>query len=326
MSIDKINRKKAKNKNSNASNTKPQINNSGNGSSKTNKNECGRCGGPKHSRSQCPANNAVCHVCKIVGHFGKKCRTKKIHDVEQSSAATTTPPTQVYTPVYLSCSGHHSCSGNSAIPPATPNTLFMGLLVSAEAQQYSAPCNYKCGYPCEVKNRKEINIGCVDWVENTELENINVQFKVDTGAQANVLPLSLYKKHFESDRSLSRSNVKLTGYGGGNIPVSGEVNLNCKFQNNNVNSKFIVVPLEVKPVLGLHTSYQLGLVNPNASVSAVRESCMQRDSSVCDVTNTKVSGTHPSIVNRVVETHKVDHSQTHSQHCKGSAGVPQSVI
>ena len=88
--VDKINRshRNAKNKHE----AKPQIkcNSSGNGQVKLNKKtECGRCGGPKHSRSQCPATKAVCHNCNIEGHYAKKCRTKKLHQFEQESAANT---------------------------------------------------------------------------------------------------------------------------------------------------------------------------------------------------------------------------------------------
>ena len=62
------------------------------------------------------------------------------------------------------------------------------------------------------------------------------------------------------DKLLSESSVKLTGYGGANIPASGEIDLDCKLNNHSVSSKFIVVPINVKPVLDLHTSYKLGLV------------------------------------------------------------------
>ncbi|KAL5264194.1 hypothetical protein ACHWQZ_G005321 [Mnemiopsis leidyi] len=156
----------------------------------------------------------------------------------------------------------------------------------------------------------EIAIHCVDWVQETELEGATVQFKIDTGAQANVLPLSLFKKHFESSKYLSKSQVKLTGYGGGNIPVSGEVILNCKINDISVKSKFIVVPLNVKPVLGLHTSRELGLVN--TSVSAVRA----RD----DNGELKVSGSHNSSESEI-DYHQVNHPQSH--HHKGGEGLSQ---
>ena len=142
-----------------------------------------------------------------------------------------------------------------------------------------------------------------------------MQFKIDTGAQANVLPLSLYKKCFESKQSLTNSSVKLSGYGGAHIPVSGEITLDCRLNNGIVNSKFIVVPLNVKPVLGLHTCYQLGLVNPNsASVSAVRDEMREEF---------KVSDNHNRFERSEIDLHKdLDHSQTHTQCHNGGTGDP----
>lgn len=294
VAIDKIGKHQyhgKSNKNS-SSNFKPQSNCSGGDRFKTPKTgECGRCGGPKHSRSQCPAAKAICHECKLVGHYGKKCRTKKLHELHQDSAVST--------------SNDYAVNDN----------LFMGLLISSNTQSNAATCEYQCNCNCECKNRNSIDIGCVDWMENAEIENVKVQFKIDTGAQANVLPLSLYKKCFETKQSLTNSSVKLSGYGGAHIPVSGEINLDCRLNNGIVNSKFIVVPLDVKPVLGLHTCYQLGLVNPNStSVSAVRDEMREEF---------KVSDYHNRFERREIDFHKdLDHSQTHTQCHNGGTEDP----
>ena len=120
------------------------------------------------------------------------------------------------------------------------------------------------------------------------------------------------------DKLLSESSVKLTGYGGANIPASGEIDLDCKLNNHSVNSKFIVVPLHVKPVLGLHTSYRLGLVNPNPSVSAVSESKEKHSGSIRE--KIKVSGTHNRFKSSEIDNHKdTDHSLSHTQRHKGGA-------
>ena len=68
--------------------------------------------------------------------------------------------------------------------------MFMGLLISTTTTSVS--CDNQCDCKCECKHRKKIDIDCVDWVENAELEDVEVQFRIDTGTQANVLPLSLY--------------------------------------------------------------------------------------------------------------------------------------
>jgi len=233
--------------------TKPQLKPSTSKDSARNSNDCGRCGGPKHTRAQCPAIKAECHVCKRIGHYGKKCRNKNLHEFQR-----------------------HEFQQHERPPDQHDEALFMGIL--------------RCDAICD--------IDCVDWIEQTELDNVLIPVKVDTGAQANVLPLTLFRKHFEKGQMMSESRVKLTGYGGTNIPISGEVNLKCKINGISVNSKFIVVPLNVKPVLGLHTSYQLGLVKPKQSASAVCE-----NSEVCRVST---SENRESKVDYVTNTFRYD--------------------
>ncbi|KAG5897166.1 hypothetical protein JTB14_020895 [Gonioctena quinquepunctata] len=43
-----------------------------------NSQNCFRCGGNSHvgSSAQCPARNAKCHKCELMGHFANKCKTK----------------------------------------------------------------------------------------------------------------------------------------------------------------------------------------------------------------------------------------------------------
>ena len=79
--------------------------------------------------------------------------------------------------------------------------------------------------------RDGVEIGCVDWIEDTELDNVSMQMKVDIGAQANILPFAMFKKYFEGNKLLSKSHVKVTGYGGSNIPVMGEVSFSCKIND-----------------------------------------------------------------------------------------------
>jgi hypothetical protein len=51
-------------------------------------NECSRCGAkPRHDREKCPAKLLKCRKCKLVGHFAKFCRTKKISTVDANSEA-----------------------------------------------------------------------------------------------------------------------------------------------------------------------------------------------------------------------------------------------
>ena len=169
---------------------KPQIRRYDSGKSKT---PCIRCGRGPHQEAQCPALNVECHACKTVGHYERMCRSsKKVHQIDEE------------------------CDGASSYSADTGDQVYMGVITQ------HPQCN---------KNLSEIAVNCIDWVEYAVLNDVSIQFKVDTGAQANVLPLSLINKICKGNKKLlSKTQVKLSGYGGANIPVVGEIVLDCKFK------------------------------------------------------------------------------------------------
>ena len=125
-----------------------------------------------------------------------------------------------------------------------------------------------------------------------------------------MLPYALFKKHFEPKFDIVETHVKLTGYGGSNIPVKGEVKLNCEYNDIAINSTFIIIiPLNVKPVIGLKTSCKLGIVNRQSKVSAV------------NVCNREVSKVSDNLSSRnetgAVDIHNGNHSITTQHHDDG---------
>lgn len=48
---------------------------------------CGRCGFEKHIRDKCPALDAVCKRCGKKGHFARKCRLRKVQNVQGSEVS-----------------------------------------------------------------------------------------------------------------------------------------------------------------------------------------------------------------------------------------------
>ncbi|CAC5398679.1 unnamed protein product [Mytilus coruscus] len=59
-----------------------------------------------------------------------------------------------------------------------------------------------------------------------KLQGKTVQFKIDTGAQVNILPLSIYKKL--SNVKLSKTSTSLTSYSGDKLKVVGKCSLHLK--------------------------------------------------------------------------------------------------
>jgi len=58
-------------------------------------------------------------------------------------------------------------------------------------------------------DRIEIDSMSNTWTDNVKINDINVEIKLDTGAQLNVMPIELYKKI-----KLGKSAVKIKTFGG----------------------------------------------------------------------------------------------------------------
>ena len=74
---------------------------------------------------------------------------------------------------------------------------------------------------------------------------IRVTVKLDTGAQCDVMSLAILNS-IEPNADIVKSKVKLYAYGGSDIPIVGQVNFKCQFNDSTIYSNFIIVPLNVK--------------------------------------------------------------------------------
>jgi hypothetical protein len=80
---------------------------------------------------------------------------------------------------------------------------------------------------------------------------------MDTGAQANVLPLSTYNQ-LNIKPILEETNVKLSAYNGGDIPTIGKCEVNLV--NKNESHKVMFTDTESPPLLGLQTCQKLNII------------------------------------------------------------------
>ena len=98
---------------------------------------------------------------------------------------------------------------------------------------------------------------------NIQIEGNSVKFKVDTGAQCNVLPQEKINQ-LRKNTYITSTPVKLTAYGGGNIPVKGRCEMEIKYKEHKIKAEFYVVDTpNVKPILGLSTLLKLNLISLN---------------------------------------------------------------
>ena len=97
---------------------------------------------------------------------------------------------------------------------------------------------------------------------NLSIEDSNsIKVKLDTGAQVNVMPVQVYNSiNTNKSNVLQPTKVKLTAYGGNNIPVIGLCQLKCKYKTEVHNLQFYVVDANAPTALGLKACQALSLI------------------------------------------------------------------
>ena len=120
------------------------------------------------------------------------------------------------------------------------------------------------------KQLHSLFIGCVDAINHTNTKSwmlpldvknaensMTVNFKIDTGAEANVIPLAIAKN---VNAQLKATDTRLHGYNRSIIKTVGHVLLDVNFKHQPKQCRFEVVDEELPPILGLETCEALGIV------------------------------------------------------------------
>ena len=98
-----------------------------------------------------------------------------------------------------------------------------------------------------------------DWVQQVYVNNFPVLFKLDTGAQVNVLPSYLLQQ-LDHNLTPRPTTTTVCTYTGDAIPVLGTCELQCTVNNKNHLLQFIIVDLDVQPVLSASSCIQMNLI------------------------------------------------------------------
>ena len=56
-----------------------------------------------------------------------------------------------------------------------------------------------------------------------------MKVKLDTGAEVNVMPMTVFKQIEDGHVKMERKKTKLCGYDGTNIPVEAKIKVRCEF-------------------------------------------------------------------------------------------------
>lgn len=105
------------------------------------------------------------------------------------------------------------------------------------------------------------------WYIDLQINNSKVRFKLDTGADVNVLPCRYLSRLGVKESDLLSTDTKLVDYSGGNIKVLGQCRLKSICKSNPYLLKFNVVDVTSSPVLGREACEEMDLVKRIMAVS-----------------------------------------------------------
>lgn len=105
------------------------------------------------------------------------------------------------------------------------------------------------------------------WYIDLCINGVESQFKVDTGAEANVIHVDKFNSHKLNDVKICVCN-KLFDYNKKEIRTLRKCILTVKYKNKNCTTDFYVVEGERKSLISFATSVKLGLINNVDSINA----------------------------------------------------------
>ena len=90
--------------------------------------------------------------------------------------------------------------------------------------------------------------------------NSNLDAKIDTGSQVNILPHELLKRLNINAPMLPPPDSRLTSYSGDTLTLLGKMKLRCRFEDRSTQATFYIVDQKKAPALiNLETAHELGL-------------------------------------------------------------------
>ena len=201
-------------------------------SQKQNKSHCGACGFT-HVRRQCPAKGKTCDKCKGQNHFASVCCNKP----DQYRKSRYTKSKNVHPVEQSSNYDYEAANRYEPSDDTDDESLF-----------------------CDV-----VSIGSINkqdkWQQVVLIENSPVKCKLDTGAQANILPLSTFRT-IRNGTKLQRTNVILKAFGESKVKPMGTVELDVHLKGKETGKKmvFFVTDEAKAAIIGQDGCEDLGLI------------------------------------------------------------------
>ncbi|XP_048747335.2 uncharacterized protein K02A2.6-like [Ostrea edulis] len=103
------------------------------------------------------------------------------------------------------------------------------------------------------------------WTTTLKVENTNVKFKIDTGAQCNIIPKNMCDKL--GITKLQQSKARLISYTGHKLKIDGKIRCTVQHKNKYYALQFYVVPGKVDPIIGLASCEEMNILKLIETVS-----------------------------------------------------------
>lgn len=195
--------------------------------------ECKFCGF-KHvfGKSNCPAAYKKCMSCGSLGHFKSKCGSVKSKEGKAEIKHKRKTVKQAYK--------DGSSSDSEEVEEKAVGQLKIMKLKKSNREN-------KC------------KLTDMDDVVSLKLQDITVQFQMDTGAQVSVLPKNVYDK-LNPRPTLIKTSAVLVSFAGSKIKPIGKCSVYCLSNKIKYQLAFYVVDVKVSPLLSKNACKLLGLI------------------------------------------------------------------
>ena len=219
---------------------------------------CDFCG-YDHERARCPAYGKTCSKCKGKNHFASVCKGGGFRRRGQRQAADKQPrrPHQGDKRHVTVSTLHDNANDYASSYDDDGDLLFVGKLFDEQ----SAHVHDK-------------------WHETLVVNGQNINFKLDTGADANIMPMTQYKQLLMYDKSesenLLNTSQSLTAFGGSKVQPYGKIIFPtyCPLTDNTHNVQYYITDTSDEPILGKNACEAFKLVHRTTNVEFVNINVM----------------------------------------------------
>jgi hypothetical protein len=181
--------------------------------------DCKRCG-TRHVFRNCPSFKKKCGNCNRLGHITELCRARKNVDTVLNENIDIEDSDEDFLHV-IQADGHDDD---------------IEVIVGRHGDSVAAIAKMNKHSPA------------ADWTEHVTINGKDIQLKLDTGAQCNVMPLYLCES---MNLTIEECPTKsLISYSEHRIPVIGQVTTNCIVRGAPISLTFKIVAEKFQPILG----------------------------------------------------------------------------